>query len=344
MAIVDSKHFDSSNGSNTRSCDHAGRSANWRELYPSNRGDSKVVDTKHRHTYRHPHYFGGEQSIETSSNHSIASKSSSSSSSISHGEMHHSRCRPPSNKKQTSLQQGESKTGESPSFSHSYKKPTMPSRTSYIAMDCEMVGSIAVDGSCSSLLARVVLIDWKGRTILDTFVKPSVPVDDYRTFVSGITEAHLQDAPDFLSVRDHVRALISEKILVGHGLENDLAVLKLDHPWWMIRDTAYYQPFMREVASPLTETSAHIPSKLKDLCRKKLGREIQLEGHAHCPAEDALAALDLYKSHRPRWETCLTTHIQQVEKQRHQHQHQQPIYHQQQHYYDLKFDPALAGY
>ena len=42
-----------------------------------------------------------------------------------------------------------------------------------------------------------------------------------------------------------VAELLRGKILVGHALKNDLAVLMLDHHPSMIRDTAKYPPFMR---------------------------------------------------------------------------------------------------
>lgn len=188
------------------------------------------------------------------------------------------------------------------SFAHIYKKPSMPSRNSYIAVDCEMVSTTG-----GSEVARVVLVDWKGRIVLDTFVKTSRPVTDYLTFISGIVEADLNEAPDFASVRQQVSSAIYGKILVGHGLENDLAALQMQHPWWLTRDTAYYQPFMQR--REYNGESMFVPRRLKDLCKEKLNKDIQLFGKAHCPTEDAQSALDIYKTHRPRWEICVTVMI-----------------------------------
>ena len=204
------------------------------------------------------------------------------------------------------------------SFAHSYKKPSMPLRNLYIAMDCEMVAT-EKGREC----ARVVLVDWKGRTLLDTHVKPQYPVTDYLTFVSGIVASNLTDAPDFQTVQAQVKQILGGKILVGHALENDLASLHLDHPWWMIRDTAYYQPFMQVRRSG--GESFYVPRKLKDLCEQRLKKQIQVLGVAHCPYEDAKAALDLYKSHRPRWESCVTSQIHHQRKMA-RHQMQQAYY------------------
>lgn len=191
----------------------------------------------------------------------------------------------------------------------------MPARSQYIAMDCEMVGTVSGQSVC----ARVVLVDWKGRTVYDTYVAPDEQVADYRTFVSGITPANLEGAPAMEVVREQVLMLLQDKILVGHGLENDLSCLQITHPWWMTRDTAYYQPFM-QLRTTADGQSFHAPRKLKDLCATKLQREVQVCGQAHSPTEDAISALDLYKSHRPRWETCMATEIQKFQQQQFEQQ------------------------
>jgi RNA exonuclease 4 len=186
---------------------------------------------------------------------------------------------------------------------HTYKKPDMPAKRDYVALDCEMVAT--GDTSCC---ARVVLVDWKGRTILDEYTKPTRKVTDYRTFVSGIKPEHLVNAEDFEVVREKVKKLLAGKILVGHALENDLKCLNLDHPWQRIRDTANYEPFMKNHYGLL------LPRKLKELSQEKLQREIQVDGKAHSPVEDAIAALDLYKSHRPRWEACVLNQIKEGQR------------------------------
>jgi RNA exonuclease 4 len=173
----------------------------------------------------------------------------------------------------------------------------MPAKKDYLALDCEMCGTLTGKSAC----ARVVLVDWKGRTVLDEYVKPDEKVTDYRTFVSGITEENLVGAPPLEEVRERVKTLIEGKILVGHGLSNDLDCLELEHPWNLVRDTAYYEPFMKNHYGQMR------PRKLKELSEEKLQREVQVDGQAHSPAEDAITALDLYKSHRPRWEACMAS-------------------------------------
>lgn len=199
------------------------------------------------------------------------------------------------------------------SYVYSYKKRSLPDRHQYVAMDCEMVQG-ALSGQ--SLCARVVIVDWKGRTMLDTYCTPTEPVCDYRTFVSGITKEDLVDAPSFASVRRQVADLLRNKILVGHALINDLECLQIDHPWENMRDTALYAPFQK------TNRCGHsVPRKLRDLVHEKLG-DTSFQNGQHDPKEDAVAALNLYKQHRPRWEACVVSTIQaqkRLERQQKQH-------------------------
>jgi DNA polymerase III epsilon subunit-like protein len=265
-----------------------------------------------------------------------------------HGHYHHSNNNTNNNNgKGPNMMKDSTHSDASCSFQHSYKKPVMPNRQVYLAMECEMVGTVLGD----AVTGRVVLIDWKGRVVLDTYVNPTDvagEITDYRTHVSGINAETLSSAPSFVEVRSQVQTLLQDKILVGHEIEKDLKALNIDHPWMQIRDTAYYQPFMQErslsdggLHNPVSSLSQSMiigsfhggagvgagnaaggidwtPRKLKELAKEKLQREIQMEGEPYCPIQDAIAALDLYKSHRPRWEACITTQAQKEQKKMNQ--------------------------
>lgn len=160
-------------------------------------------------------------------------------------------------------------------------------------MDCEMVG-VGPLGQLS-VLARVSIVDWHGTVILDTFVKVHERVVDYRTHVSGIREDDLvgDQALEFGVVRTLVQNVLKGKVLVGHGLTNDLTVFHLKHPWHMIRDSATYQPLMRFNLQP---------RRLKELASVELGRSIQRDGIEHDSIEDARAAMEIYKRHQAGWD------------------------------------------
>ena len=145
-------------------------------------------------------------------------------------------------------------------------------------------------GGVESALARVAIVNGRGDAVLDTFVRPQEAVTDYRTKFSGVRPADLVDAPLFADVQRQVADMLKSRILVGHGLENDLAALLFHHPTRMTRDTARYAPLMR---------APGVPHALRFLAQRELGVKIQ---HAeHSPVEDARAALFIYQMHRKEW-------------------------------------------
>ena len=162
-----------------------------------------------------------------------------------------------------------------------------------VAMDCEMVG-VGPSGQLS-VLARVSIVDWHGAVLMDTFVQVQERVVDYRTHVSGIRAEDLtgDKALEFGTVRTLVQNVLRGKLLVGHGLVNDLKVFHLNHPWHMIRDSATYQPLLRFNLQP---------RRLKELARVELGLLIQPDGKEHDSVEDARAAMEIYKRHQAGWD------------------------------------------
>lgn len=163
----------------------------------------------------------------------------------------------------------------------------------YVAMDCEFVGVGAA--GVQHALARVSLVNFHGHILLDTYVRPRERIVDYRSHISGVKPEHLRDAPDFQDVQVQVAALLSDKIVIGHGLTNDFSVLMLSHPRKLIRDTSKLRKF-RSLAKGKT------PS-LRRLSVEILGVSIQ-EG-AHDSVDDARVAMLLYRSCKDEWENSL---------------------------------------
>lgn len=80
--------------------------------------------------------------------------------------------------------------------------------------------------------------------------------------------------------------LFKNKILVGHGIDNDFIALDYEHPKNLRRDTSKYKVFQNGINQPYS---------LRHLTEKYLNRIIQQE--THDSIEDARAALCLYKLH-----------------------------------------------
>uniref|UniRef100_A0A1D1XTD7 RNA exonuclease 4 n=1 Tax=Anthurium amnicola TaxID=1678845 RepID=A0A1D1XTD7_9ARAE len=126
-----------------------------------------------------------------------------------------------------------------------------------VVMDCEMVGG-GSDGSLD-LCARVCLIDESENLIFNSYIKPQIPVTNYRYEITGITEENLVDAMPLNQARCKIEEILYNgesigkarveggraRILVGHDLDHDLYCLNMHYPAHLLRDTAKYPPLMR---------------------------------------------------------------------------------------------------
>lgn len=161
-----------------------------------------------------------------------------------------------------------------------------------IALDCEMVG---VGEKMESALARATIVAYDGTVLYDVICKPVEVITDYRTPYSGIRPTDMIRAIPFSAVQDQVKRIITDRIVVGHALSHDFAVLKLVHPKELIRDTS---------KAPYAKTKAlmkgNAPVSLKRLSSILLG--IQIQVGEHNSAEDAQANMEIYKLVEKEWE------------------------------------------
>lgn len=151
------------------------------------------------------------------------------------------------------------------------------------ALDCEMV--LTTDDRYS--LARISVLDWDGKLVMDKLVLPDLPVKNYFTQFSGITEEKLKGVTTRLTdIQKSLSELFDPStVVIGHSLESDFNALKMTHPF--VIDTSMLYPHPRGL--PLR-------SSLKFLSNKYLKREIQKGGaDGHDSVEDARAVLDLVK-------------------------------------------------
>jgi RNA exonuclease 4 len=158
----------------------------------------------------------------------------------------------------------------------------------YIAIDCEMVG--VGEGGHDSILARISLVDFHGRQVYDSYVRPKegVTITDWRTAISGISRKHMKFAKDFEEVQSQTSDLLKGRILVGHDVRHDLDVLMLKHPPKDIRDTSSFSGFRKY-------GHGRKPA-LRILAKEILSVEIQ-QG-AHSSIEDARVAMLLFRKHK----------------------------------------------
>ncbi|KIV85892.1 hypothetical protein PV11_01544 [Exophiala sideris] len=149
-----------------------------------------------------------------------------------------------------------------------------------IVLDCEM-------GTSSMLwreLIRLSAVDYyTGETLIDSLVRPSVPMRNLSTSWSGVSWADMRQAErtgTCILGRDEAREALwkfvsPETIVITHAGENDLNALRWIHP--RVVDTQ----ILYGGRSGLATLSSSI-----------LGLEIQT-GNGHCSLEDAMATREL---------------------------------------------------
>jgi RNA exonuclease 4 len=104
-------------------------------------------------------------------------------------------------------------------------------------------------------------------------------------------------AQNFHQVREKVRDFLKDRILVGHSVNKDLAVLDLSHPPNATRDTSFYEPFRTKYAAGLSPA-------LKKVVEGEL--DVNIQGGQHdsvnlilkidlIQVEDAQATMALYR-------------------------------------------------
>ena len=94
------------------------------------------------------------------------------------------------------------------------------------ALDCEMVYT-----DRDEEVAMVTLLNFAGETCFESLVKPSARIKDYNTMYSGMTREKLDRVRTTLKdVQKSLLRLISAgNVLLGHGIDNDLRGLHLEH-------------------------------------------------------------------------------------------------------------------
>ena len=159
---------------------------------------------------------------------------------------------------------------------------TFKEATPILSIDCEMV--ICNDGE--KHLARLTIVNFNRHVVFDEFIKPKLAVKDYITHITNVDSYKLQNAHHYEHFKPKIEHLLKGKIIVGHTLEHDFAAIGFQPEERLVRDISNFSHFR--------DTKYRI--SLKALTEKFLNIKIQ-EGR-HSSAEDARAALELYKLYK----------------------------------------------
>lgn len=176
-----------------------------------------------------------------------------------------------------------------PENSHSPEPREGTPKIRAVALDCEMVAT----NSNLSELVRLTAIDYlTSEVLIDALVKPKETVINWRSTITGITEATMASAEAQGNVlygcqgaqEELWKYVDSNTVLVGHAILNDLKALKIIHP--------------KVVDSGILVSQA-VKSKQRQFALEKLCKEIlvkpirQRPNATHDSLEDAFAAREL---------------------------------------------------
>ncbi|XP_014304151.1 LOW QUALITY PROTEIN: apoptosis-enhancing nuclease [Myotis lucifugus] len=151
-------------------------------------------------------------------------------------------------------------------------------------------GRVSEAGRCS-------VVSYHGDVLYDKYIRPEMPIVDYRTRWSGITRQHMRKAIPFQVAQKEILKLLKGKVVVGHALHNDFRALKYVHPRSQTRDTTYVPNLLSQ---PGLHTRARV--SLKELALQLLHKKIQVGQHGHSSVEDAVTAMELYRLVEVQWE------------------------------------------
>ncbi|KAL3454590.1 hypothetical protein BJX65DRAFT_301226 [Aspergillus insuetus] len=168
-----------------------------------------------------------------------------------------------------------------------------PNARKAVVLDCEMVGVLGANHRETSEVVRLSAVDFlSGEVVMDTYVSPQGHVLSWRTKFSGVNAAILREKKregrvitGWRAARDLLWQFIDARtILIGHSLNNDLAVLGMVHT--RVVDSA----IMTRLAVG-EECQRHWA--LKILVKQFLDRDIQTGNGGHDCLEDTYAAREV---------------------------------------------------
>ncbi|KAG0659836.1 RNA exonuclease 3, partial [Maudiozyma exigua] len=158
------------------------------------------------------------------------------------------------------------------------KTTAIEGKKNVLALDCEMAFT-----SKGFEMVRLTIVDFfSSKTLFDEIVEPFGDVVDLNTLFSGIHVGDMKKAIPYEGIMDRILTsdLINRNsILIGHGLENDLNVMRIIHD--RIIDTA------------ILYSDGKYKTSLKNLTFETLSEKIQTGEHDS--SQDAIATMNVIK-------------------------------------------------
>jgi len=92
----------------------------------------------------------------------------------------------------------------------------------FVIFDTETTGIGTQDEICQI----GIISGWSGEVLMNTLVKPTIPMGAIASGINGITDELLQDAPTFVELYPHIWGCMSGMIGVAYNFEFDDRILR----------------------------------------------------------------------------------------------------------------------
>lgn len=75
-------------------------------------------------------------------------------------------------------------------------------------------------------IVEIAIVDSEGVVLLDTFVKPTIPIPASATFIHGVSDAKVLNAPSFDIVLQKVLSIVQNRLVVIYNANFDTRVIR----------------------------------------------------------------------------------------------------------------------
>ncbi|MDX2157651.1 MAG: DUF294 nucleotidyltransferase-like domain-containing protein [Hyphomicrobiaceae bacterium] len=157
-----------------------------------------------------------------------------------------------------------------------------------LAIDTETTGLDARTARIVQIAAVKVSGGSVGGAVLDTLVDPGLPIPAETTAVHGITDNAVRGAPAFAAMAPDLAQLLAGRLIVGHTIAYDMAVLKREHE---LAALAWTPPRVLDVRPLARLVAPGLASHSLDRVAEWLGVEIN---GRHSAVGDARATAEVF--------------------------------------------------
>lgn len=123
---------------------------------------------------------------------------------------------------------------------------------------------------------------------LDELINPGIAIPAESSNIHGIVDADVKSAPDFAQIADKLKPLLSGRVVVGHNIGFDIAILRHEYAR---AGLVWHEPTVIDIGQLLGALRPSLPDLGLETVTSYLGVKIE---HRHSAMGDCLAAAEAW--------------------------------------------------